>query len=229
MHRAKILLVEDEEPIILLLTYNLQLEDYTLIVARDGDEAVSLAINEQPDLILLDWMLPNRSGLSVCKTIRKHPALRKTPVIMLTAKGEERDVATGLQAGADDYVRKPFSIIELKARIETHLRRVYGGNTRLEVGSLRFDLENACVFCGEAVLALNEREFFLLYAMAQKPGQVFEREKLIAMARESGVDFAGEEALATVVRRLRRRLKEFSGQDFIRTARGVGYIFEALA
>ena len=185
--KKKILIVDDEKSISDLLVYNLEKEGYKTITAIDGEEGVNLALSQNPDLILLDIMLPKMDGLTVCKKIRQ--TLSKIPIIMLSAKGEEIDKILGLEIGADDYMTKPFSIRELIARVKANLRKIEKndqdiGNViirgnKITVGDLKLDLDKFEVEVrGQTVTDLTRREFEVLRYLAQKPGQVVTREDM---------------------------------------------------
>ena len=185
--KKKILIVDDEPSIQDLLVFNLEKEGYKTITASDGEEGVSLALSQNPDLILLDVMLPKADGLTVCKRIRQ--TLSKTPIIMLSAKGEEIDKILGLEIGADDYMTKPFSVRELIARVKANLRKVEQNdelsasgvrNNKIVVGDLKLDFDKFEVEVrGQKVTDLTRREFEVLRYLAQKPGQVVTREDLL--------------------------------------------------
>ena len=199
-----ILVVEDETALAEVLRYNLESEGFQVDVVRDGRAAMEQIEDAPPDLVILDWMLPEMSGLDLCRTMRRRPELRDVPVIMLTAKGEEYDRVRGLDAGADDYVVKPFSPKELIARVRAVLRRtkVGAGGEPLRVGPLEMDLEAHRVRRDGLEVALAPTEFRLLRVLMERPGRVYSREQLLDLVwgRDSEVE------LRTVdvhVRRLR--------------------------
>ncbi|MCL6547439.1 MAG: response regulator transcription factor [Alicyclobacillus sp.] len=224
----RILVVEDEEPIADILRFSLEREGYAVEVAFDGNEAVRAARTSQPDLILLDLMLPEKNGFEVCREVRTFSAV---PIIILTAREAEVDKVLGLELGADDYVTKPFSMRELLARVRANLRRrtldtqpgPEGVSHRLHVGELVIDLERYEVTKREAVVPLTHREFELLAFLASRPGQVFTREQLLAEVW--GTDYAGDDRTVDVtVRRLREKVEDDpSNPTYIVTKRGVGY------
>lgn len=223
----RILIVEDEAPLAEILRYNLEDEQFETAVARDGLEAL-IALDEQPpDLVVLDWMLPELSGLEVCRTMRRKPELRNIPVIMLTARSEEDDRVRGLDAGADDYLAKPFSPRELVARIRAVLRRA--GN-RLDaeplcVGGVEMDLEQHRVRRGGREITLAPTEYRLLKVLMDRPGRVYSREQLLDLVW--GRDIYIEPRTVDVhVRRLRKALNAVGDRDLIRTVRSAGYAFE---
>ena len=208
MAEYKILVVDDEEPIANILEFNLKKEGYDVIVANDGEKAVDLALNANPDLILLDLMLPKKDGMEVCREVR---AKKNIPIIMLTAKNSEIDKVLGLEFGADDYVTKPFSTRELMARVKVNLRRVTKQQEEV------VEEKN-----GEEI-DLTRREFDLFYYLAQHRGQVLTRENLLQTVW--GYDYFGDVRTVDVtVRRLREKVEDDSSQpEYIMTRRGVGY------
>ena len=208
MAEYKILVVDDEEPIANILEFNLKKEGYDVIVANDGEKAVDLALNANPDLILLDLMLPKKDGMEVCREVR---AKKNIPIIMLTAKNSEIDKVLGLEFGADDYVTKPFSTRELMARVKVNLRRVIKQQEEI------VEEKN-----GEEI-DLTRREFDLFYYLAQHRGQVLTRENLLQTVW--GYDYFGDVRTVDVtVRRLREKVEDDSSQpEYIMTRRGVGY------
>ncbi len=231
----KILVVEDEKPIAEIIKYNLEKDGYQVEVAFDGEEAVTKAYLYQPDLILLDIMLPKLDGVSVCRQLRKELTI---PIIMLTAKDNEVDLVNGLDAGADDYMTKPFSIRELMARIKAFLRRSkrFGKNevssingtsavSLLEFNGLVIDLDLVEARRDEKKLDLTLREFELLKFLAQNPGRVFSRDELLQ--RVWGFEFFGDGRTVDVtIRRLREKVEvDPSSPQYIETRRGVGYLF----
>lgn len=226
-----ILVVEDEKPILDILQFNLEKEGYKVATAMDGEAAVSMAFQVNPDLILLDVMLPKLDGFEVCKTIRTRSDV---PIIMLTAKGEEVDKILGLEIGADDYITKPFSMRELSARIKANMRRmiqsdapaeaVAGGNVIVS-GALKIDCDRYEVHRGTEPVILTLREFELIKFLALQPEKVFSRETLLE--RVWGYEFFGDVRTVDVtVRRLREKVEEDpSAPRYIMTKRGVGYYF----
>lgn len=226
---ARILVVDDEQPIAEILKFNLEREGYTVDVAYDGAAAVELARDLAPDLVILDIMLPERDGFSVCREIRHFSSV---PIIMLTAKEAEMDKVLGLELGADDYVTKPFSPREVLARVRAILRRVQPpdpGDPAGKVirgGELTIHLSSYEVTRGSRQIELTPREFELLRFLATNPGQVFTREALL---REVwGFDYFGEVRTVDVtVRRLREKIETNPAQpEYIKTKRGVGYYFQ---
>ncbi|HPE38634.1 MAG TPA: response regulator [Bacillota bacterium] len=227
----KILVVDDEESIVDILKTNLEREGYKIITAGDGNKAVELAKSEKPDLIILDWMMPNKDGKTACKEIR---ALELTiPIIMLTAKGEDIDIVLGLEMGADDYMTKPFKIRELMARVNAQLRRTSlnesastGTSNVMKFDGLEIDLEAYQVRRDGQIVNLTIREFELVRFLAENAGQVFSREALLE--RVWGYEYYGDVRTVDVtVRRTREKLEPDQNQyKYILTRRGVGYYFE---
>lgn len=222
----KILVVDDERPLVEVLSYNLRQASFTVIAAYDGEQAVNLALSEQPDLIILDLMLPKLDGIEVFRRVRRKSDV---PVIMLTARDAEIDRVVGLELGADDYVVKPFSVRELLARVRNVLRRAPApdGETlpipAIELGTLRVDPARREVFLGDTGVDLTALEFDVLHTLAANVGQVLTRDHLLE--RVWGYDFPGDtRAVDAVIKRLRNKLRESSpNQDLIATVRGVGY------
>ncbi|TQS76394.1 response regulator transcription factor [Ornithinibacillus gellani] len=223
----KILVVDDEQPIADILKFNLEKEGYEVVCAYDGDEAIELAEAENPDLILLDIMLPNRDGNEVCREIRK---TKTVPIIMLTAKDSEIDKVLGLELGADDYVTKPFSNRELIARVKANLRRqqqvpddTMKATKDIEIGSLTIHPDAYTVSRNGEEIELTHREFELLHYLARHIGQVMTREHLLETVW--GYDYFGDVRTVDVtVRRLREKIEENpSNPMWIVTRRGVGY------
>ena len=227
--KKKILAVDDESSIIDLLKFNIEKEGYNFISALDGEEGLQKVINEKPDLVLLDVMLPKMDGLSVCRKIRQEQI--NIPVIMLSARGEEIDKILGLEIGADDYITKPFSTRELIARIKANLRKLeQDGNTGyskgniLTVGSLSLDLDKFEVNVrGEVISDLTRREFEVLKFLAQKPGQVVTREALLE--KVWGYEYFGDiRTVDVTVRRIREKIeKNTANPKILVTKRGIGY------
>ena len=219
-----VLLVEDESAQREVLTYNLEAEGFTVASAASGDEALLMVQEEAPDLILLDWMLPNVSGIEVCRQIKARPETRGIPVIMLSARSEELDRVRGLETGADDYVVKPYSVAELMARLRTQLRRVRpaAAGERLVWQDILLDAAEHRVWRGEHPVPLGPTEFRLLSTFMEKPGRVLSREQLLD--RVWGRDIYVDTRTVDVhVGRLRKALMRHGGTDPIRTVRGAGY------
>jgi len=226
---TRILIVDDEPPIIDVLEYNLKKANYEVIVAHDGQEALEKARCQRPDLVILDLMLPKLDGLEVCRALRREGDL---PIIMLTAKDEEVDRVVGLELGADDYVVKPFSVRELVARVKTVLRRSGpkplgtepdGVSEVLQVGDLRLDVARHTVHLGQTELELTALEFDLLHILMAHADRVLTREQLLNQAW--GYDYYGDtRTVDTAIKRLRAKLRRLApDDDLIVTVRGVGY------
>ncbi|NIS81205.1 MAG: response regulator [Anaerolineales bacterium] len=223
--KATILVVDDEPAIVDVLSYNLEKAHFRVLVARDGLEALELARQSHPDLIILDLMLPGMDGLEVCRALRKEGEL---PIIMLTARDEEVDRVVGLELGADDYVVKPFSMRELMARIKSVLRRVHptqgGLEERLKSGELVLDVDRHEVHWRGTPVSLTPLEFDLLETFMRHQGQVLSREQLLSQVW--GYDYHGDvRTVDTAVKRLRSKLLAIDSEAAQRmlTIRGVGY------
>ncbi len=216
----KILIVDDEPPIIDMLAYNLKRANYEVVIARDGQQALEQARTSHPDLIILDLMLPVVDGLEVFKVLRQE---RDVPIIMLTARDEEIDRVVGLELGADDYVVKPFSVRELLARVKNVLRRTRPTPMPTETDSLTVDAERHEAFIGTVRLDLTALEFDLLRFLHDHRGRVFSREHLLEQVW--GYDFAGDvRVVDAAVKRLRVKLAQAAPDvEWIQTVRSVGY------
>ncbi len=226
--KPSVLVVEDEEALATLLRYNLEKEGYEAMVAADGEEAM-LAIDERmPDVVLLDWMLPNVSGVEVCRRLRSQRETRNLPVIMLTARGEESDRLRGLETGADDYVVKPFSMAELIARIRAVLRRIRPGLAadQLQYQEIVLDRVRHRVTRNGRELHLGPTEYRLLEHLMQYPGRVFSREQLLDAVWGSDV-YVETRTVDVHVGRLRKTLMTEGGSDPIRTVRSAGYSLQS--
>jgi two-component system phosphate regulon response regulator PhoB len=220
----RVLLVEDEYAQREVLAYNLEAEGFDVIQADNGEDALLLVDEDQPDMIILDWMMPKLSGIEVCRRLKMRPETRGIPVIMLSARAEEVDRVRGLETGADDYVVKPYSMVELMARARAQIRRVRPSTVgvTLEFGDIRLDPEAHRVYRGEKVLKLGPTEFRLLATFMEKPGRVWSREALLD--RVWGRDIYVDTRTVDVhVGRLRKTLCAFGHEDPIRTVRGAGY------
>lgn len=232
--KKTILIVDDEKTIVDMLVYNLQKEGYNTLEANDGEEAVKIALNEKPDLVLLDIMLPKMDGLAVCKRIRQ---TLNIPILMISAKDEEIDKILGLELGADDYITKPFSVRELMARVKANLRKAELANVTTEngesdskedsniiiVGDLSLDLNKFEVKVRGEVMDLTLREFEVLKYLANQPGQVVTREVLLE--KVWGYEYYGDiRTVDVTVRRIREKIeKDTSTPKILITKRGVGY------
>jgi two-component system, OmpR family, alkaline phosphatase synthesis response regulator PhoP len=220
-----VLIVEDEPDIAEGLRYNLEREGLRVLLAGTGERGLELALdnNNPPALVLLDLMLPGMSGAELCRRLRREPATRKTPIIILTARGSEAERVAGLELGADDYVTKPFSVRELVARVRAVLRRSSEGSATIyEDERLRVHFEEMQVLCGGTQVKLTRKEFGLLAALARRPGRVATRNHLLDEVW--GQQYYGDTRTLDVhVRRLRLKLAECAG--CIETVVGVGYRF----
>ena len=234
--KKTILMVDDEEPIINLLEYNLEKEGYNLIEARDGETGLKLAFDKKPDLILLDLMLPRIDGLTVCKRIRNSPL--NIPIIMISAKAEEIDKILGLELGADDYITKPFSIRELVARVKANLRKAELSSYNMDesnkeknenhdkiirIGELYINLDKFEVRVNDKLIELTLREFEVLRYLANQPGQVVTREALLE--KVWGYEYYGDiRTVDVTIRRIREKIEQdTSSPKLLITKRGVGY------
>ena len=223
-----VLIVEDEAPLVTMLRYNLEREGFAVEAAGDGEEALLRIAEHRPDAVLLDWMLPLVSGLEVCRQIRRAPATRALPVIMLTARTEEGDRIRGLDSGADDYVVKPFSPSELVARLRAVIRRAQpnAAESVLRYADVAMDLTAHRVTRDERPVHLGPTEYRLLRHFLQSPGRVFSREQLLD--RVWGEDCDIEMRTVDVhIRRLRRALNGDGGADLLRTVRAAGYALDS--
>ncbi len=219
-----LLVVEDEETLVNRLRYNLEKEGYRVAIAENGEDALLLAREETPDLILLDWMLPLLSGIEVCRRLRRARETRNVPILMLTAKGEEENKVRGLDTGADDYMTKPFSPSELAARIRALLRRARPAlsEEKLEAGDLTMDLATHRVHRAGREVELAPTEFRLLRHFLEHPGRVFNREQLLNAVWGQDV-YVELRTVDVHIRRLRRTLNAEGEADLVRTVRGAGY------
>ena len=224
----KILVVEDEPNQVELIEFNLNSEGYEVVVARDGEEALNLAEEENPDLILLDWMLPKVSGIEVCRQLRRSKMTREIPIVMLTARSEESDKIRGLDIGADDYITKPYSIKELLARVRAGMRRPSASviSDQLIVGKIAVDLQKHIVAIDGLQVNLGPTEYRLLVTLMQSPERVFSREQLLdhVWGISANVD---TRTVDVHVGRLRKVIEVGANKNIIRTVRGFGYALKA--
>ncbi len=222
-----VLIVEDEAALVTLLRYNLEREGYRVFDASDGEEALIVADETRPDLVILDWMLPQLSGIEICRQMRSRGHLRNTPIVMLTARGEEADRIRGLDTGADDYIVKPFSMSELLARIRAVMRRVRPSLVEdvIVVGEISMDRGSHRVKRAEREIHLGPTEYRLLDQLMQHPGRVFTREQLLDSVWGSDI-YVEARTVDVHVGRLRKALNESGERDPIRTVRSVGYSFD---
>ena len=229
----KILIVEDEKNIVDILSFNLSKEGYNTLEAYDGESGLQLALEQDPDLILLDLMLPKMNGFDVCRSVRD--AGRATPIIMLTVREEETDKVLGLELGADDYITKPFSMRELLARVKANIRRsgmipavqpASGSGERLELGRISIDTELLVAYKDGKGLDLTQREYELLKFLGSQPGKVFSREALMEHVWNYEGYVGDVRAVDVAVRRLREKVEDDpAAPQFIVTRRGMGYLF----
>ena len=224
--KAKVLIVEDEAPLAELLRYNFEAEGFDVSHAGTGEEAELIVAEEQPDLIVLDWMLPSVSGVELCRRLRARQETRAVPILMLTARGEESDRIRGLSTGADDYVVKPFSLPELMARVKAILRRSAPDRMAdvLKISEIELDRAAHRVTRGVREVRLGPTEFRLLEFLMQSPGRVLSRAQLLdgVWGRDAYVD---ERTVDVHIGRLRKALIRGKERDPIRTVRGAGYVF----
>jgi two-component system phosphate regulon response regulator PhoB len=222
-----ILVVEDEAPLVEVLRYNLEKEGYLVDVAEDGAAALDKVHRSTPDLIILDWMLPELSGVEVCRQLRAERDTKEVPVIMLTARGEEADRLKGLASGADDYVVKPFSPAELLARVRAVLRRSTASapDEILTYRDLTLDIASHKVMRGGRAMQLGPTEFRLLRVLLKRPGRVFSREQLLDLAWGRDI-YLEVRTIDVHIRRLRKQLNTPGEADLIRTIRGAGYALD---
>ncbi len=232
MQEAHILVVEDEASIARMAEYNLTHAGFTVTLCSEGEAALDQVASKMPDLIVLDWMLPGMSGIDVCMALRKEPSWRHIPIIMLTARGEEEDKLRGLEAGADDYVVKPFSPRELVARIQAVLRRTHPALTEpvLEHGVIRAHMEQRQAHYLDQPVVMGPTEFRLLTHFLEHPGQVFTRDQLLdtVWGQESYIE---PRTVDVHIRRLRKALDQASdgvAGAWIETVRGLGYRLQPL-
>lgn len=228
MDNQKIVIVEDDKAISDIIKYNIEKEGYTAYTAYDGEEGLELILEIDPDLILLDVMMPKMDGLEVCRRVRR---TKNTPIIMLTARAEEVDKVVGLELGADDYVTKPFGVRELMARVRANLRRVESTKVEdedenvISEGDLRVDISKFEVRKRGEVIELTHLEFGLLKFLSSQKGQVFSRETLLS--KVWGYEYYGDiRTIDVTVRRLREKIEDDpSKAEYVLTKRGVGYYF----
>jgi two-component system phosphate regulon response regulator PhoB len=224
---VRVLIVEDEADLALLIGYNLEAEGYVVESVARGDEAELRLAENAPDLVILDWMLPGVSGIEICRRLRAREATRTLPIIMVTARRDEAERVRGLAIGADDYVVKPFSVLELMARVRALLRRSRPERIaeRLHAGDLDLDRVTRLVRRSDRIVHLGPTDFRLLEYMLERPGRVFSRAELLDLVwgRSAEID---ERTVDVHIGRLRKRLSKGRERDPIRTVRGAGYAFD---
>jgi two-component system phosphate regulon response regulator PhoB len=226
--RAKIFIVEDEPSIVALVKYNLEKENFKVLVCANGEEALKEIKLAEPDLILLDWMLPDLSGIEICKALRKDPKFKNLPIIMLTAKNQEEDKVLGLNTGADDYLAKPFSYSELIARVKALLRRS-NPNVSEDVVSfrdLKIDRLKRKVFRANKEINLGPTEYKLIDFFIKNPSRVYSREQLLENIWTAGINIESR-TVDVHIRRLRKAINLSNTKDLIRTVRGTGYALDS--
>jgi len=228
MARARLLLVEDDAALAELLVWHFEREEFEVEHTPDGEEALLLAQESPPDLVLLDWMIEGLSGIEVCRRLRRLPDTANVPIIMLTARGEEEDRVRGLETGADDYVTKPFSPRELVARVGAVLRRVRPAlaGERLSYSDIEMDTVSHKVRRDGSTVPLGPTEFRLLKHFLEHPGRVFSRERLLdsVWGRDSDIE---PRTVDVHIRRLRKAINDGGRPDIIRTVRSAGYALDA--
>jgi two-component system phosphate regulon response regulator PhoB len=222
-----VLIVEDEQAQVEMLRYNLESEGYRTIAAADGEEALLRIEEEEPNLVILDWMLPNVSGIEVCRQIRSRDSTRRVPIIMVTARGEEPDRVRGFDTGADDYVVKPFSPIEMMARVRAILRRSSPGLDEhvLSYGGVSIDMDRHRVTRDGRSVHLSPTEFRLLCVLLERPGHVHSRDTLLNRVHGRDADIEPR-TIDVHIGRLRKALNAGGEADIIRTVRGTGYALD---
>ena len=225
--KAKILIVEDEESIVTLVKYNLEKEGYKISHHANGEDAIQEAKDNLPDLILLDWMLPNLSGIEICKIIKSDKKTKHIPIIMLTAKGEEEDKIKGLNSGADDYITKPFSHKELIARVNALLRRANPMTSEdfVEYGDIKIDRIERKVYRANKEIKLGPTEFKLLNFLIKNPKRVYSREQLLENVWSDNINVENR-TIDVHIRRLRQAINNNSKKSYIRTVRSAGYALD---
>jgi two-component system alkaline phosphatase synthesis response regulator PhoP len=218
----KVLIADDEPDILEILKYNLVAEGYEVVTAKDGDEALEKARRAQPDLVVLDVMMPKKTGVEVCQIMRSQPMFKETLIIFLTAVNDETSQIRGLETGADDYVSKPVSPKVFLSRVNALFRRLNKKEVKvLEIGNLSIDPERFMVQVDGKDVVLAKKEFELLYLLAQKPGRVFLRNEILNQVWGNEV-IVGDRTIDVHIRKIRQKL----GIDCITTVKGVGYKFE---
>lgn len=225
--KPTVLVVEDEEALAMLLQYNLEKEGYNVVATADGEEAAMLVREIEPDLVLLDWMLPSLSGIELCRRLRSRSETRNLPIVMITARGEEADRIRGLDTGADDYITKPFSTTELMARIRAVLRRIRPALAEdiVTFGDVVMDRSSHRVRRGEREIHLGPTEYRLLEHLMQHPGRVFSRTQLLDAVWGSDV-YVEARTVDVHIGRLRKALNQKGQRDPIRTVRAAGYALD---
>jgi len=225
--KAKIFIVEDEPSIVQLVKYNLEKQNFKVLVSNNGEEGLQEIKKTEPDLILLDWMLPDLSGIDICKALRKDTKFKNIPIIMLTARSQEEDKVLGLNVGADDYLPKPFSNLELIARVNALLRRskLSVAEDVISFQDLKIDRLQRKVFRGNVEIKLGPTEYKLINFFVKNPSRVYSREQLLENIWTSSINVE----LRTVdvhIRRLRKEINLPNTKNLIRTVRSAGYALD---
>jgi len=226
--KTRVLLIEDDENITELVRYNLERAEYLVDTSADGEEGLAKANEETPDIVLLDWMLPNLSGLEICRRLRRNSDTANVPIIMLTARAEEPDRIRGLETGADDYITKPFSPKELMARMQAVLRRVRPAlaGQMMTFEDITLDNVSHRVTRGDHLVHLGPTEYRLLRHFMENPGRVFSREQLLDSVWGHDV-YVEPRTVDVHIRRLRKAINIEGTDDFIRTVRSAGYALDS--
>jgi two-component system alkaline phosphatase synthesis response regulator PhoP len=219
----KILIADDEADILEIISYNLELHGYQVITAKDGDQAIRMAREENPDLIILDIMMPKKSGIEVCKILRSQPEFKNTLIVFLTALNDELSHVKGLELGADDFISKPISPKIMVSKVNAFFRRLRETDNQkgIEIGELRIEPEEYMVYYKGEPISLAKKEFELLNYLASKPGRVFLRNEILNNIWGSEV-IVGDRTIDVHIRKIRQKI----GVDCISTVKGVGYKFE---
>lgn len=223
LESKKILIADDESDILEIIGFNLEKEGFTVYTATDGNDAINKAQKLLPDLLILDVMMPHKTGIEVCTLLRQHPKLNEVPIILLTALSDEQTHIKGLESGADDYVTKPISTKVLISRVKSLFRRtnVLSSNSIIEIGSFTIDTDKFTVTYKNENITLAKKEFELLRLLASKPGRVFLRDEILNIVWGSDV-IVGDRTIDVHIRKIRQKMKV----DCITTVKGVGYKFE---
>jgi two-component system, OmpR family, phosphate regulon response regulator PhoB len=226
--KPTVMIVEDEASLVTMLRYNFEKEGYNVTESSNGEEAITIAEEIRPDVVILDWMLPRMSGIEVCRQLRRKPETRTVPIIMLTARSEETDKVRGLNIGADDYMIKPFSIPELVARVRALLRRAkpLQAKGQINFSDIILDLNAHRVTRGGKNIHLGPTEFRLLQFFMERPGTVFSREELLNAVWGPEI-YVEARTVDVHIRRLRRALNIDNSADVIRTVRAAGYSLDS--
>jgi two-component system phosphate regulon response regulator PhoB len=224
---ATVLIVEDEKSISTLLKYNLEKEGYTIIISQNGEDGIEQVKKNLPDLVILDWMLPDLSGIAVCDLIKREPRLKSIPVIMLTAKSEETDKIRGFETGADDYVTKPFSTKELVLRVQALLKRAKPSLIEdiVVFKDLKIDRLSRRVYRGDNQIKLGPTEYNLLNFFIKNPSRVYSREQLLNQVWGNAI-YVETRTVDVHIRRLRKAINLEGKVDLIRTVRSAGYALD---